>query len=417
MFRNFLSRLVPHKKLIQNFGYLSALQIFNLILPLLTYPYLIRILGKEVYGLIVFAQAVIIYFTILTNYGFSISAVKEVSIHRAEKNKLSDIFSCVTIIKTFLLAVSIFILYSVLFFIPQAQDYKTLFFLSMWICIYDILFPSWYFQGIEEMKYITYLTLIGRVFFASLIFIFVKDKSDYLLVPIINGVGAIITGLFSLYIIIIKHKVRFIIPDFKSVKYYFKDSTPIFLSNLSVRIYVSTNKVLVGSFLGMADVAYYDLAEKINTILRSPLSILSQSLFPKISKDRDKYFVKKIFKISVLVNIVLFIVILLTSNYIVLWLGGEEMLDAVIVVNLLAITLPLLAMNNVFGVQLLLTFGYNKLFSKGIILSGLFYASLALIIWGLFDFNILNITLMTVITEVFVTIYMYYNVKKLDLWV
>ena len=77
-----------NKTLIQNFSYLSALRIFNMILPLITYPYLIRVLGKEIYGLVVFAQAIVNYLVMLVSFGFNISATKEVSVYRNDEKKL-----------------------------------------------------------------------------------------------------------------------------------------------------------------------------------------------------------------------------------------------------------------------------------------------------------------------------------------
>lgn len=405
-----------NKTLIQNFSYLSILQIFNLILPLITYPYLIRVLGKETYGLVVFAQAIVAYLVILVGFGFNISATREISIHRDNKDKLGEIVSSVLIIKSLLFLLSVALLGILLFFIPQSRSYEMLFLLSLWACLYDVIFPIWYFQGIEQMKYITYISLTSRLIFLSLIFVFIHKSSDYLFVPIIYGIGAVIAGGASLFLIFQKHRIRFKWQSYSTLKYYFKDSIPIFVSNVSVSLYVSTNKVITGTFLGMTEVAYYDLAEKLTSVLRIPQSILSQSLFPKISKEKNLNFIKRIFSISLLGNSLLFVLMLLLSHYIILLLGGSQMLPAIYVVNILAFTVPIVAMSNIFGIQLLIPFGYNKLFSRIILASGLFYLLLMLILWLTIGFSIISISVVTVITEVFVTTTMYYICKKLNLW-
>ena len=102
---------MKYKKLIENFSYLSLLHIFSIAIPLLTFPYLVKTLGQETYGLVIFAQAVVGYLAVFTGFGFGLSATKLVSINRHDTNKLSEIFSSVTTIKIFLLAVSIIILY------------------------------------------------------------------------------------------------------------------------------------------------------------------------------------------------------------------------------------------------------------------------------------------------------------------
>ena len=414
---NLLEKINRHKTLIQNFSYLTALQIFNLTLPLITYPYLIRILGKETYGLVVFAQAIIGYLVILVSFGFNISATKEVSIHRDNKKKLSQIVSSVLVIKGGLLILSFIIILILLYFIPQIQEYKALFFLTMWLCLYDVIFPIWYFQGIEQMKYITYITLVSRLTFLTLIFVLIHTPEDYLFIPIINGIGAILAGIMSLVIVFGTHGLKFNIQPYNRLKYYFTSSIPIFVSNVSIRLYVSTNKVIVGAFLGMSEVAYYDLAEKITSVLKIPQGILSQTLFPKISKDKNISFIKKLFWTSISLNTAFFLGVALFSKSIVLLLGGQQMLSAILVVNILALTVPIIAMSNIFGIQLLIPFGYNKIFSKIILTSGLFYFFQAFIIWSLFEFTLINISILTVTTEIFVTSVMFYYCKKFKLWI
>jgi PST family polysaccharide transporter len=415
-FTNILEKARRHKILIQNFSYLSALQIFNLLVPLITYPYLIRVVGKETYGLVVFVQAVIQYLVILVEFGFNISATKEISIYRDNKNKLSEIVSSVLLIKGIFFLFTVLILAVLLVTIPKVKGYETLFILSMWACLYSVIFPIWYFQGIEKMKYITYITLVSRLTFLGLIFVFIHSPADYLFIPIINGIGALLAGSGSLYIIFKKHRVKFKLQTVKNIKHYFKDSIPIFVSNVSIKLYVSTNKVIVGAFLGMAEVAYYDLAEKVTSILKQPQNILSQAIFPKISKEKNIDFVKKIFVYSLLINILLFIGVITGSKYIVLLLGGHDMLAAVWVLNILALTVPVIAMSNIFGIQLLIPFGFSKTFSKVIILSGIIYLIQAFALWATVGFSVINVSVITLTTEMFVTTTMFYYTKKYKLW-
>ena len=406
-----------NKVIVQNLSYLSVLQLFNMAVPLLTYPYLIRVLGKETYGLVIFAQALVSYLVILVNFGFNISATKEISVHRNNKYKISEIVSSVFILKGILFLLSVVILFILLNVIPQAEGYKILFYLTMYLCLYDWIFPIWYFQGIERMKYITILNVVSRSIFLILIFVFIHSRDDFLWLPIINGMGAIVASLIALYIIIVKQKVSLTLPSSKVIFSYFKDSVPIFISNVSIRLYVSSNKVIIGTFLGMGDIAYYDLAEKIVRLLKTPQGILNQVLFPKISKEKDIGFVKRIFKISFWMNMALLVLVLVFSKPMIMFLGGADMLPAIPVVVILSITIPIVAMSNVFGIQLLLPFGYNKIFSKIMVSSALFYAILLAILWITIGFTIEYISIITVITEVFVVIVMYYYCLQNKLWI
>jgi len=284
MLNSFFNKLRPHRKVVENFGYLTVLQVFNMVLPLVTYPYLIRVLGKEIYGLIIYAQAIANYFVLIVSYGFNISGVKEVSINRDNKEKINEIFSCIMLIKFALLIASFLILYLLLTFTPLGQGYHNLYYLSMWLCVYELIFPIWYFQGTEKMKYITIISFTGRIIFLGLIFVVIETKKDFLYVPILNGVGALIAGTVSLVLIFTKDKVKFVIPKLMVIRKHLADSFSLFLSIISIKIYTITNRVILGSFVGMTAVSYYDLADKIITILKTPSHILSQSIFPRVSK-------------------------------------------------------------------------------------------------------------------------------------
>jgi O-antigen/teichoic acid export membrane protein len=410
------SKTSNNKILIQNFSYLSALQVFNLLIPLITYPYLIRVLGKETYGLVVFAQAIIGYLNILVGFGFDISAVKDISINRNNPVKLSEIISNILILKFILFLVSLIILIVLIHFIPQAPKYRALFYITMLMSISTVIYPSWYFQGIEQMKYITYINLISRLIFVALIFVFIHSPEDYLLMPLTSGVGAILAGLISLYIIFALHKIRFNFQPLKMLNSYLKESVPLFVSNVSIILYAGTNKVIIGAFIGMAEVAYYDLGEKIVSMLKIPQSILSQTLFPKINKDKNIFFVKKLFWYSISVNIILFLLTVLFSEEIILLLGGKEMIPGITVVRLLSITVPIIAASNIFAIQLLIPFHKEKEVVRIVISSVIFYLAAIIFIITIGKFSIINISIITVFVELWVTVYSFVKCKKYKLF-
>lgn len=409
--------ITDNKVFFTNLSYLSVLQFFNVLIPLITYLYLIRVLGVEKYGLVVFAQAMATYFLILVSFGFNLSATKQVSVHRDNKEKVSEILSSVMLIKTSLLVVSMIILGLILFFIPQAQNEYLLFFLSAHVCLYDAFFPIWYFQGKENMRFIALTSIAVRLVFVALIFVIIKSKEDYLFVPIINGIGSLLAILISFYALLVKEKNVLYIPTFKIIKYYFLDSIPFFISNVSIQVYVNTNKVIVGTFLGMADVAYYDLAEKILNMLKMPISIIGQVVYPKVSREKNIQFIKRLFNNSVALNVAIVVIIILLAKIPVMILGGENMLDAVNVLRILVFTVPIIAMSNIFGIQLLIPFGYQKAFTRVIVESGLVYVLLFAMLFLLKQVNLYTVATITVLTEVYVTTAMYLICKKKNiLW-
>src|SRR5690554_5422016 len=139
------------KQLIENFFSLAILKVFNLILPFVTLPYLIKTLGFEQYGAIVLALALMQYFQAVTDYGFNLSATRDIARHRHSKQQLSFIYSKVMASKLVLLAISISLILPVIFLVPQFQTDRAVFLLMLPVLIGHTLFPEWFFRGVEKI--------------------------------------------------------------------------------------------------------------------------------------------------------------------------------------------------------------------------------------------------------------------------
>lgn len=370
--------------LISNFGYLSVLQVFNIVLPLITYPYLIRVLGKELYGMVIFAQTIAMIFSIVIEFGFSITATKHVAVYRESKKKLTEIVSSVLIIKTFLAIISFIVLLGLVWAIPNFQDHKLLYILAMLLCLNEVLFCQWFFQGIEKMKYITIISVITRLLFVLLILIFVKNKSHYLLVPLFGGLGALFNGLISLYIIHKTMSLKLYFPSLKILKFYLLDAAPIFWSRIISKIKDQSNTLLIGATVGMVEVAYYDLIQKIVNIINSFIETITVALFPKLSHTLNTNITRKFFSIILGIIFIAYLALLYFGEYIVLLLGGENMLNSVILIPLMGLML-LRASSYYIGNAILIVNNKKKAYLSSLYVSSFSYF---IIIGGLFLFHI-----------------------------
>lgn len=398
-------KLKQHKKLIENFSYLSFLQILSLITPLITYPYLVKTLGEVMYGTVVFAQAVVTYFNILVVFGFNFTAARDVSLHRDSPKKLSEIISAVTIIKTLFLILSLLLISCYMFYTSKI-DYS-LYYLSFWICLNEILFPTWFFQGIEEMKYITFINFGIRVLFIGMIFVFIKSPDDYLFFPLLNGIGALLAGIISFSLLYRKYKLQLIRVPLKTLIEYIKSSYHLFISNISIQIYVNANKIIIGHFLGMREVTYYDLAEKITNMGKVPQGMINQVLYPKISLEKNGSFLRKVLKGSILMNSFLYLMVFLFSNEIVAYFGGNE-----IVLRILFLTVPIIGISNVLMILTLLPFGYNKVFTRIVFLSAFSYSLIVLTLYGFHSISLYTLTATNVVVESLVSIIAYIYIRR-----
>ena len=308
---------LEHKQLKSNFLALTVLQAANYLLPLITFPYLVKTLGIEYFGLLAFATAIIAYFGIITDYGFNLTATKEISIHREDKEKVIEIFSAVMSIKLMLMLVS-FLLLSILVFSFQHFSKEWLvYLLTFGTILGQFLFPVWFFQGMEKMKYITYLNLISKSLFTIAIFVFIQEKSDYYLVPLFISSGAIIAGSISLYVIYKYFNISFKIQSKETIKYYLVDGWHVFLSRFYVSLYTTTNIILLGLFTNNMVVGYYSIAEKIVLAFGGLFEPLNQTLYPYLARKYKENFglFVSILKKASLIFLAIALLLLLLSEY------------------------------------------------------------------------------------------------------
>lgn len=302
-----------------NFLSLTMLQAVNYILPLITLPYLVKVLGIKYFGLLAFATATIAYFGILTDYGFNLTATKEISIHRDNREKTIEIFSSVMSIKFLLLLLSLFLLTLLVFAFQRFSNHWEIYFLTFGSVIGQFLFPVWFFQGVEKMKYISYLNLVSKSIFTIAIFVFVQEKEDVYLVPLFFSLGSIIAGIFSLILIQKKFNVHFRFQTLNTLKIQLIDGWYVFLSRFYVSMYTTTNLLLLGLFTNNVLVGYYAIAEKIVLAIAGIFEPLNQTIYPYLArkyKENFEFFVNFIKKIAFLFILSSTILVLLAEYFI-----------------------------------------------------------------------------------------------------
>jgi len=321
------------RRLFENFLSLSFLQFANYIFPLITLPYLVRVLGPEKYGLIAFAQAFIGYFQILTDYGFNLSATREISINRENKEKVSEIFSSVMIIKFFLLLLSLGLMSIIVFSFKKFSQDWLIYYLTFGMVLGQTLFPIWFFQGMERMRYITFLNVLAKLIFTIAIFIFVKRSSDYFYVPLLNSLGFIVAGVLALWIVFRDFEVNFKIGGL-SISYYLKDGWNVFISRIYAALYTNFNILLLGIITNNIIVGYYSAVEKIVSGISSIYYIINQVIYPymsRLKKHNLLKFSKKAVVYYILFFIPLALVIAISSHIIVKFMIGQYIRDVQII--------------------------------------------------------------------------------------
>ena len=403
------------KRLLENFISLGALQIFSYVIPLITLPYLSRVLGVEKFGLVFFAQAFVTYFIVLTDYGFNLSATREIAINRHNQNNLSNIFNSVTVIKLILLLASFVILLMSVSFIPKLHNEWLVFMLSFLMVVGNAIYPVWFFQGMEHMKYITFLNILAKTLFLVLIFIFVKTNNDYILVPLLNALGFIVSGIIGFVFAVRKFDIKLYIPSWKNIVKQFKYSSEFFLSRAAVTAFTCTNTFFLGLISSNLMVGYYVAAERIYTALKNLIQPIEKAIYPYVAKKKDIKTYKKIQKYTIGASIIISIFVIIFAKNIITIFYGVDMLYAYKILRIFAIGVFIVWSSVLLGYPLLGAIGHTKEVNGTVILASFMHiAGLAL----LYIFNTLNvysITYLVLFSEGFILVILLYFVKKYKL--
>jgi|SaaInlStandDraft_1057018.scaffolds.fasta_scaffold00631_20 polysaccharide transporter, PST family len=380
-YEKIISVIKQYRTIFSNMSYLSAMQIFKMFIPLITYPYLIRVLGSETYGLIVFVQAIIAYLLILVGFGFNTIATKEISVNRDNKEKINEIVSSVLIIKIALLIFAFLILYFLVLFIPKFQEHSLLFFLCMGVCVNQAFFPTWYFQGVEQMKYITLINISFQIASVIFILILIKEKEDYLLLPLINSISYSISGLVALWVVFKSHGVKFVKQKLETLRYYFEEGFVLFFANFFGVLKDKGNILVIGVFLGLDEVAYYDLAQKLVIIIFSFFAVVNTAFYPHFAKVKSALFSRNYLKLLLIISIFSYLFLTIFSKWIILFLAGEKMLPTQTIIYILGLWLIIETMSNSIGRNVLIVNNKSKAFLNSLVSVSLVYSILVCLLF------------------------------------
>ncbi len=400
-----------------NVASLSVLQAVTYLLPIIILPYLFRVIGPEKFGLIAFAQAFVQYFMILTDYGFSISATKEISLCRDEHAKISNVFSSVMTVKIALAFLSLLTLGIIVYFIPKFRHDWIVYVFSFGAVVGNTLFPVWFFQGTEKMKHIADLNIIGGIIFALFIFLFVRGPQDYLMVPLINSCVFLITGIMGQYIVFRRFRVSFKFQGYKNVRRQLVAGWDIFISIAAINAYTTTRIFTVGLLTNNTITGFYSIAEKIANLFQTfPLASFSQALFPRLSKIFHKNKLKalkmmqRLQQITINIALICLPLIFIFAHLIVRIVCGGDYWETVLSLRLLLISVFFVSAN-AFRVQFLLVCGKTHIYSRIHVIMAMI--GLPLIFLLIYSFSYVGAAVATVAIEAGIFTITYFTVKRL----
>jgi polysaccharide transporter, PST family len=372
-----ISKFNEHKKLMSNTFSLYIIQAVNYLLPLIMIPYLIRVLGTETFGFIAFASSLTAYFQIIIDYGFNLSATREVSLHKRDVHWLSRQFFSVLFIKAALVLVCAIVFIVILYGIPRFNNEAAL---CIWLYIGiagSILFPIWLFQGMEEMGYITFFNLLTKLLMTILYFLLIKGPNDYMWFAYLGAIGSWVINGVSFFVALKKFNLKLVFPEINFCIACLKEGFQIFITQVSVSLFTNTNTFLLGIFTNNQVVGKYAVAEKIVRAVIFLSAPVGSAIYPRISilfsesRILALRFLKKVFVVGTVIFGLISIALFVLADYFVLLVSGQRSNDIALLVRIMSV-LPLsVFIDNIFGTQIMLNIGMKKQLMWIILIGGI----------------------------------------------
>ncbi len=366
-----------YRQVSQNMLYLTLLNFITYLTPILLIPYLMKTIGEENFGIYIFSWTFIFYFVFLVNYGFDFSATNQIAIAKSDKEKVSTIFFNVIFIRIVIALLSLLGIFIAANTISILFPYRHSLYYGFGIVVGISLFPTWLFQGMEEMKFITIVNIITRLVPLIFIILLIKNAGQYQFVILIQSIGFLAGGIFSYFFALKHYNLYSVKPSMLVIKQQLKEGWSLFLSTVGMTLYRETNVFIMGFTLGnFSLIGYYSVADKFIRFAQSLALPVAQSLYPYFSrklhtnKESSLLVMSKFGKVYFLfLGIIAIVMLVLIKPAIKIYLGGEFPN----VVNSFYIMSPIIIVSGFsyyYGIVGLVNMGYRKMFTIFVFIVG-----------------------------------------------
>lgn len=349
------------KSLVRNSAYSVIYRIINIVFPLITSIYVARILQADSIGKVAAAQNLVQYFTLAASMGIPTYGVKLIAQYKTGSLEMKKSFTELFVIN-FILSISCScIYYTIIYTIPLYEHERMLYSLVGLNIIFNVINVDWFYQGIQEYRYITFRSMVIKILSLFFLIIFVKKQSDYLIYAFISSIALVGNYLFN--IINLRKFTSFY---FKTLtfKKHLKHIIILVSASIAAEIYVLADTTMLNMLCGSRIVGYYTMSMKIIRIIRSLVVAVSAVFLPKLSyyyyNDNHEKFMNltnKGIHILTAISIPASLGVFLVANDMILALYGSSFEPSILTTKILALSICTVAFSNFIGMQVLVTVG------------------------------------------------------------
>lgn len=342
----------------KNFAFNLILTVSTYLFSLVVFPYVSRVLGVELIGRISFAEQVIRYFMLFASMGLATVGIREISSCGDDRERRSRVFSNIFVIALLLTSISIILLFVAIFTVSQLSSIKDLLIIGSFNIFFTTLLIEWFYQGIENFRFVTLRSIAVKCFYVLAVFLFVKTKDDYILYYIINAVCTAVNALINIF-----YSRRFVDLSFRRLTLgkYFKPSLSLGIYQLALSFFTTFNVVYLGFVQTEYQTGLYTTAIKIYSILLAVISAFTTVMMPRmsalLSEEREDEFNSKLavsWNLVFAFSIPIAIGGIILSPQIVTLLAGEAFAEAALPMSIIMLNILIVSAAQIWVMQVLL---------------------------------------------------------------
>lgn len=395
----------------KNWIYNLILQIVNLLLPIITVPYISRVLGSNGVGINSFTLANTQYFILIGTLGIGMYGNRQIAYCRGNKEEISKTFWSIYFLNLFTTTISLLVY---LFIFGRTGEYRGVYIIQSLNIVAAMIDITWLFMGLEDFKKTVTRNMIVKIVGVLCIFMFVKSKTDLNKYIFINSIVIVLGNLAMwMYVPTVINRARINISD---IVKHFKPTIILFIPQIAIQVYAVLDKTMLGIFTNVNEVALYDQSQKIVKIALAIVTSLGVVMLPRMSnlfasgdnKTMNKYLNNTIVLVA-LISIPMTVGLAGISNEF-MWFFGSEFKDVSKLMIILSPILFIISISNVIGMQYLIPCNRTKEFTCSVIAGGIVNVICNLILIP--KYNAIGACIATVISELVVTCIQVFFVRK-----
>ena len=401
------------KNIVNNTIMLMIFNIAKIVFPFITLPYLTRILTTDSYGTVAYVKTVMSYMQIFVDFGFVLSATKDIVKNKENKNKLEFVIGDTMIARIILGLIGFFVVLILSLALPILKE-NLLFTMLSYVVVFESIFlMDFLFRGLEKMHVITIRFIVMKLISTALTFVLIKNDSNLLLIPILDILSSSI-AILLVFFEIKKLKLKMHFSGIKNAITSIKKSFIYFISNVTSTSFNALSTIIIGIYVSPTDVAYWSVCMQIIGSIQACYSPISDGIYPEMIRSKNISIIKKVLKIFLPIIGLGCIATYFLAKPVLLVLGGEKYLPAVPVLQLLIPNLFVGFLSIIFGWPTLGAIGKEKETTISTVSSIALNIVLLVILIITNTFNLYTIAIVRIITEcmLFGIRYLYYRKNK-----